>query len=199
MSEMAGILNTASQAAPLVALAGGIGSDIYGATQRAAALDQQRKAYAQQRAISDVTTSPDQLGAFIQKLYQPMSGAQTDAVGRDLNANLAMRGVQQGGYANQFVADAMAKLENDRYNAAAQTALSSLQGSPRLPLLTQGVLMPPGAGGATGAALNTWAQLAALRRQQQLSGGLSALPGGTLPPGSIPGLDDLTGQTSMTG
>lgn len=84
----------------------------------------------QMRQIAQIMQDPRKLAAYIQRLYQPMGAAENQAVHRDLGANWStMTGGAPGGAMNQFVADALAKIESQRYQSAAQNALQSLSGA----------------------------------------------------------------------
>jgi hypothetical protein len=59
-----------------------------------------------------------------------MSQAQNTAIQRDLGSSWApMTGGATGGALNQYIADAMAKIENQRYQETARTAIASLGGA----------------------------------------------------------------------
>jgi hypothetical protein len=97
--------------------------DIFTTYQNAQARGQQSKVY-------DILSNPTKLAAYIAKLYQPMGPGQVANINRDLNANWAMQtGGGMGGAFTQHIADAMAKIENQRYQSAAQTAIQGLQGT----------------------------------------------------------------------
>jgi len=84
----------------------------------------------QQGRIYEILSDPQKLAAYIRSLYQPMSADANTAVRRDLGAQWgAMTGGATGGALNQFIADALAKLETQRYQDAARTGVTALQGS----------------------------------------------------------------------
>lgn len=129
--------------------------------------------------------NPKKLMAFIQGVYQPMTQAEQEAIGRDLNAVLATQGTTSGGYAKEFIAKALAGIERQRFQAASQTAISGLQGSPNI-----GSIMPQG-GGALAGILQ---QLAALRGPRKPPGMTSFDPSAY---GAIEGFENLPASATM--
>ena len=84
----------------------------------------------QQKKIYDILADPAKLSAYVNRWFQPMSAAENQAVQRDLGANWSvMTGGAPGGAMNQYVADALAKIENQRYQSATGTALTALTGA----------------------------------------------------------------------
>jgi len=107
--------------------AGALGSDIYGFTQN---LQNQQA----QRQVAQQLMTPEKLAAFTNKLYQPLQGEALNQVTRDLQGNLGLRGLTSGfgpygaGYGNQFAANALARIEFDRQQAAQRQAMQALGG-----------------------------------------------------------------------
>lgn len=86
-----------------------------------------------QRAMQQVyglLSDPAKLAAYVNTYFRGMSPAENAAVQRDLGATWSvMTGGAPGGAMNQFVADALAKIESQRYQAAANQALAALSGA----------------------------------------------------------------------
>lgn len=146
----------------------GLGGDIYGWLQNQKVRDQSSK-------IADILANPAKLTAYINSIYQPMSAAENTAVQRDLGANWAtMTGGAPGGAMNQFVADALAKIESQRYNQAASNAIGALGGVKG----AQPGQLPTSSFGTIAQQLM---MLQALRRNQNTnpSPGLASTPTGT--------------------
>lgn len=89
--------------------------------------------YQRQQAIQkiyNIMSDPQKLSKYVSGYYQPMSAAENTAVQRDLGSNWAtMTGGAPGGAMNQFVADALAKIETQRYQSAADQAIRALGGA----------------------------------------------------------------------
>lgn len=98
--------------------------DIYTAYQNMQARDQQAKLYG-------IQSDPAKMAGYIGKLYQPMTADVADAVRRQMIAPnwAATTGGATGGALTQFIADALAKIEAQRYGQAQQTALGALGGA----------------------------------------------------------------------
>jgi len=140
-------------------------SDIYSFIQNLQRSQQQQQLY-------DILSSPTKFAAYVNKMFQPMGAAENAAVQRDLGANWAtMTGGAPGGAMNQFIADALAKIESSRYQDTSQNALRALTGAggqigQQAPigmmgnilksLLTLKQLQPAGGGDQTGITTPGW-------------------------------------------
>lgn len=105
--------------------AAGIGglADLYAAINNAKAREQQQKIYG-------IMSDPGKLAAYTQGYAQPMTQAAIGSVRRDLGSQWApMTGGATGGALNQFIADAMAKLETQRQQTASGQAIGALGGA----------------------------------------------------------------------
>jgi hypothetical protein len=101
----------------------GAGADIY------AWIDNQKRQAALKK-IYDILANPGKLAQYINSYMQPMSRGAIDATNRDIGANWATQtGGAPGGALNQFTADAFAKIENQRYQSAAEQAIAALRGA----------------------------------------------------------------------
>lgn len=88
---------------------------------------QQERQRQQLNKIYDILSNPAKLSDYVNRFYQPMSGAAIAATNRDLGANWAtMTGGAPGGAMNQFTADAFAKIETQRQQTATDAALRAL-------------------------------------------------------------------------
>jgi hypothetical protein len=147
----------------------GAGADLY-AFLRA---EQQRQ---QMQRIYQILANPQKLAEYVQRWYAPMSAAENAAVQRDLSANWStMTGGAPGGAMSQFVADALAKTESQRYQTAASQALQAIQGA-------QGAIPNAPAGGNMGNILRSLLILKQIRGNQPQDGttpGLAPIPGGS--------------------
>src|SRR5437899_6349409 len=86
----------------------GAGADVYQFIRQ----EQQRQAL---QRIYDILANPNRLAGYVNKFFRPMGAAENTAVQRDLGANWAtMTGGAPGGAPNQYVADALAKIESQR-------------------------------------------------------------------------------------
>ncbi len=91
---------------------------------------QNQQGRSQQSNIYEILSNPAKLSEYIRSLYRPMSADANTAVRRDLGAQWgAMTGGATGGALNQFIADALAKIETQRYQDASRTGVNTLQGS----------------------------------------------------------------------
>jgi hypothetical protein len=101
----------------------GMGGDLFAYYQE----QQQRKSL---KAIYDILQNPQKLNDYISRLYQPMSAGLNTAIQRDLGASWApMTGGATGGALNQYIADALAKTETQRYQDTARNAIAALGGA----------------------------------------------------------------------
>lgn len=154
------------------AAAAGTGADIY------AFIQNERNRQSMQR-IYDILSNPAKLSQYVSRWYQPMGAAESKAISGDINAGWATStGGATGGAMNQYIADALAKMESQRYQTAAGQAIQALQGSlsgvpGNLPM------------GNLGAILKQLAILRQIRPQQQDQSG--QLPGITYPTPNGPG------------
>lgn len=105
--------------------AAGVGglADLYTAINNSQARDQQSDIY---KILSD----PAKLAAYVQSYNRPMGQAEIGSIRRDLGSQWApMTGGATGGALNQFIADAMAKIETQRSQTGAGQAIGALQGA----------------------------------------------------------------------
>ena len=117
---------------------GGVATGIGAASDLAGAYTNWQ-AYQQRAKLQSILQNPKKFAAYINNLNQPLSASALQAINRDINANLALRGMGSGGGAsNQFAADALAKIEAQRQQAAMQSALGALTGGPGLPTMPIG-------------------------------------------------------------
>jgi hypothetical protein len=101
----------------------GAGADVYSFLQQQQQRDAMQKIYS-------ILSNPQKLAAYVGKFFQPMGAAENTAVQRDLGANWAtMTGGAPGGAMNQFIADALAKIESQRYQSATGSAIDALRGA----------------------------------------------------------------------
>ena len=139
-------------------------SDIYGTIQKI-------QQYNREREIASLLSDPRKLSAYASRLFTGLSPGASTAVSRDLNANLGLRGMGGGGgAANQFVADAFAKIESGRQMDALRQAIGGLTGA-RVP------------GGfptdATAKMLNVLMRLRGMKQPAETPGlAMSPVPGG---------------------
>lgn len=149
----------------------GAASGGLGAIADLGALFQNLQARQQQQRLYEIYSNPDKLSAYVSKWYAPMGAAQNQAVHRDLGAQWStMTGGAPGGAQNQFVADALAKLESQRYESAVNQALYALKGA-------GGAI--PGAQpmGNLGAVMKSLMTLKQMQAQPQKEPGITAMPG----------------------
>lgn len=146
----------------------GAGADIYSFLRN----EQQRR---QVQKLYDILSNPQKLAAYVQGWYQPMSAAENQAVQRDLGANWAtMTGGAPGGAMNQYIADALAKIESQRYQTAGNQSIQALQAA-------MGATPATMKGGYLGDVLKSLAVLKQIRGQQppsQTPPGIAYTPGG---------------------
>jgi hypothetical protein len=134
---------------------------------------QQMQQRSQQRRIADILGDPRRLSQYIGGLFKPMGQAENAAVQRDLGANWSvMTGGAPGGAMNQFVADALAKIESQRYQSASQNALQALTGASGAAGSYSNI-----PGGMLGGIMKSLQILKQLRGGGESGGGLANIPG----------------------
>jgi hypothetical protein len=143
---------------------------------------QNLKAREQQQKIYDILSNPNKFSGYVNKWFQPMGAAETAAVHRDLGSNWAtMTGGAPGGAMNQYVTDALAKIESQRYQSAASSALEALKGS-------LGGIPGMSPMGGTAGILNSLMILQALRGKKETPPSTMPPPTTETPPG--PGVSE---------
>lgn len=125
------------------------------------------------RKIYDILANPQKLANYVNKYYQPMSAAANTAVQRDLGSNWAtMTGGAPGGAMNQFVADALAKIETQRYQSAADQAIRALGGAS-----ATGQGLPQSAGGSLQGIMQLLQKIKGSQPIPPTQTGISSVPG----------------------
>jgi len=143
--------------ASLVSGAASTGLGAYSAQQQA---KRKREVYNQYLA----RTSPEAVAAGTEAIYPPLSGQGQAQVNRYLQAEMASRGVQDGGYGSLIAARGWSELESQRRDQAMRAYLNAVNSG--LSGASANVGQPAGGTGAFGNSLQNVALLAMLNRNQ---------------------------------
>lgn len=108
-----------------------------------------------QRALYQAAMDPNRINSF----YQPLSDQAMTGINRGLNANMASRGILDGGAGNQFAADAYAQIQPQLQQNAASNYYRALQSA-------GGNVGQPQGGGSLGPILQQLMMMQAMRQQQ---------------------------------